>query len=46
MSSFPDWLPQMFELEAMARNCEFTIEVANRCIEKVKEKYVQADDAA
>ena len=41
VSSFPDWLPQMYELEAKSRNCEFTIEIASRCIEKVKETYVK-----
>ena len=43
VSSFPDWLPQMYELEAKSRNCEFTIDTANQ-YRKRKETYVKADD--
>jgi hypothetical protein len=46
VSSFPDWLPQMFELEGKTRACEFNIEVASRCIEKIKETTIHMGDPA
>ena len=44
VTSFPDWLPKMYEMEAKKREADFLIEVANTTIDKLKEAQVQIND--
>lgn len=44
VSSFPDWLPKMYEMEAKKREADFCIEVATTAIDKMKEVQVQIND--
>ena len=36
-SSFPDWLPQLYEIQASQRYAEYRVENSTRCVENLKE---------
>lgn len=44
-SSFPDWLPVLYDIQATQRKCEFMKEFHNRSIQKIEENQVRFNDA-